>query len=265
MSHSPKPNIKISVITVVFNGADHIEECILGVLNQDYENIEYIVIDGGSTDGTLEIVNRYADRIDKIISEPDEGIYDAMNKGIRHATGDAVGFIHSDDYYCRQDAISLIARRFESSRAECVYAEMEYIKREGGQKKVIRYWKAIPFRTGIMKTGWFPATPTFFVKRKHIINYGGFRTELNISADFELILRLCDIIGLEAAFVPEVIIHMRYGGESNKDIKNIWEGVRQCRRSFLMNDIYISPIFLIKSVFFRFTQLFAKKKNHPSR
>ncbi|MFP4526918.1 MAG: glycosyltransferase family 2 protein [Candidatus Kapaibacterium sp.] len=249
---------KISIITVVYNGEEHIEECIRSVLDQTYDNIEYIIIDGGSTDGTLAIAARYTDRIDKIVSEPDEGIYDAMNKGIGHATGDIVGFIHSDDYYSTPRAIEMIADRFISTLADCVYAEMEYIRRTAGQKKVIRYWKALPFRTGIMKTGWFPATPTFFARRRHYINYGGFNTELNISADFELILRFCDIIGLRAAFVPKVIIHMRYGGESNRNIGNIWEGVKQCRRAFLMNDIYISPLFLIKSVYFRFTQLFVR-------
>lgn len=249
---------------MVYNGADHIGECIRSVLAQDYDNLEYIIIDGGSTDGTLEIIKQYSDRIDTVVSEPDDGIYDAMNKGVDYATGEVVGFIHSDDYYCREDAVSLMAARFESSGAECVYAEMEYIKRDGEQKKVIRYWKAVPFRTGIMKKGWFPATPTFFVKRRHFVNYGGFKTELNISADFELILRFCEILGLRAAFVPEVIIHMRYGGESNKNASNIWEGVKQCRRSFLMNDIYVSPLFLLKSVFFRFTQLFVRKKDHSA-
>lgn len=152
--------MKVSIITVVWNNADTIKDAIESVLNQTYKNIEYIIVDGGSTDGTIEIIQSYGNKISKFISEKDEGIYDAMNKGIKLATGDIVGILNSDDFYKSNDVIETVVREFISKDIDCLYGDLEYVDKND-TSKVIRYWKSNPYKEGLFQKGWHPPHPTF--------------------------------------------------------------------------------------------------------
>ena len=154
--------MKISIITVVWNNAKTIRDAINSVLNQSYKDVEYIVVDGVSTDGTIEIVQSYGDKI-KFISEKDNGLYDAMNKGIRMATGDVVGILNSDDFYASDKILQIVANEFLNSNTDSVYANLEYVY-ANNPKKVIRYWKSKKYQDSLFRSGWHPAHPTFFVK-----------------------------------------------------------------------------------------------------
>ena len=179
--------MKISIITVVWNNAKTIKDAINSVLNQSYKDIEYIVIDGSSTDGTIEIVQSYGDKI-KFISEKDNGLYDAMNKGIRMATGDVVGILNSDDFYASDKILQIVADEFLKGNIDSVYANLEYID-ANDPKRVIRYWRSKKYQEGLFRSGWHPAHPTFFVKKEIYEKYGVFDLSFKIAADYELMLR----------------------------------------------------------------------------
>jgi Glycosyltransferases involved in cell wall biogenesis len=179
--------MKISVITVTFNNKDYIEDCIRSVLEQTYRNLEYIVVDGGSKDGTLDTVKKYENRISNWVSEPDSGIYDAMNKGIRMATEMLLGFCHSDDFYADREVIERVAETFMRYDVQSLYSDLVYVSKDNS--RVIRYWKAGEYREGLIKWGWMPPHPTFFVKKEIYENYGYFNTSFKIAADYEIILR----------------------------------------------------------------------------
>jgi glycosyltransferase involved in cell wall biosynthesis len=211
--------MKISVITVAFNNGTYIEDCIKSVLGQTYKNIEYIVVDGGSTDETLEIIKKYRDKISRWTSGPDNGIYDAMNKGIEMATGDVIGFLNSDDFYADGGVVEKVAETFTSYGVQSVYGDLVYVNRNNN--RTIRYWKAGEYRQGSVKWGWMPPHPTFFVRKEIYERYGCFNTNLKIAADYELILRFLGKRKITTYYVSRVLIKMRIGGNSNKNIKNI--------------------------------------------
>jgi glycosyltransferase len=180
--------MKTSIITVCFNSVETIEDTIRSVLGQDYKNIEYVIIDGGSTDGTLDILTKYQGQISKCISEPDNGIYDAMNKGINLATGEVIGFLHADDFYATKETIKKVARVFEQNKVDCLWGDLVYVSKENTEK-IIRYWKSGGYRKNLFKNGWMPAHPTFFAKRCIYEKYGYFNTDFRIAADYEIMLR----------------------------------------------------------------------------
>ena len=211
--------MKISVITVAFNNSDYIEDCIKSVIGQTYENLEYIIVDGGSTDGTLEVIKKYEDRISKWVSEPDHGIYDAMNKGIKMATGGIIGFLHSDDFYPHENVIAQVAEAFMNSGVHSVYGDLVYVNKTNG--KAVRYWRAGEFKESLIKWGWMPPHPTFFVKKEVYEEHGCFNTNLKIAADYELILRFLGKQKITTHYIPNVLIKMRLGGISNGNIINI--------------------------------------------
>ncbi|MCH7518007.1 MAG: glycosyltransferase [Candidatus Dadabacteria bacterium] len=211
--------MKLSIISVVYNNAQYIEDCIKSVASQSYRNYEHIVVDGGSTDGTVGLIEKHRERISKWISEPDDGLYFAMNKGISMATGDVIGFLHSDDFYADQDVIEKVADVFINSDVESLYGDLVYISKNG--EKIIRYWKSGNYRKSMVKWGWMPPHPTFFVKREVYNRHGCFNTNLRVAADYDLILRFLGKHGISTHYIPEVLIKMRIGGNSNKSIKNI--------------------------------------------
>lgn len=207
--------MKISIITITYNSQQTVEETIKSVLSQNYPDIEYLIIDGKSKDGTLRIVNKYENKISKIISEKDNGLYDALNKGIKHATGDVVGLLHSDDLYTDENVISKIAARFKSNpELEGVYADLVFVNRND-LSKVMRTWKSGEYHEGDFLKGWMPPHPTFFVKRNCYEKYGFFNTKLKLSADYELMLRFIHKNKLKIDYLPETIVKMRMGGVSN--------------------------------------------------
>lgn len=211
--------VKISIITVCLNSKKTIESTIQSVINQSYSNIEYIVIDGGSTDGTTDIVNQYKSSITAFISEPDQGIYDAMNKGIALAQGDIIGLLNSDDIYTNNRTIEDVVYTFEKNKnIDACYSDLVYINENN---QVIRYWKSNAFKPGSFAYGWTPPHPTFFVKREAYAKYGVFSKEYKIAADVELMMRFIEIYEIKAKYVESIWVKMKTGGISNSSIKNI--------------------------------------------
>ena len=206
--------VKISVITAVYNNVDHIEGCIESLLAQTFSNIEHIVVDGGSTDGTLEILQKHVSRFAVLISEPDRGICDAWNKGLSAASGDVIGFLHSDDYFSHDHVLERIALRFENPDVDAVYSDLDYVSQVDSMT-VVRSWRSKPFNPRSIGFGWMPAHPTLFVRQGFYKPNGYFNLGFAISGDYLSILQMFMRPGFNAAYLPEVTIKMRLGGVSN--------------------------------------------------
>lgn len=207
--------MKISIITITYNSAQTVEDTIKSVVAQDFPNVEYVIIDGLSKDSTLSVVNRYSPYIDKVVSEKDKGLYDALNKGIKTATGDVIGMLHSDDLYANNQVLSKIAQQFAADpTVEGVYADLVFVDRDD-TNKVLRTWKSGEYKEDAFKKGWMPPHPTFFVKKSVYEKFGGFNLDLKLSADYELMLRLIHKHKIKVAYLPETIVKMRMGGISN--------------------------------------------------
>lgn len=234
-----KADLKVSVITVTFNSEDYISNAVDSVLGQSYENIEYIVIDGESTDKTVNILQSYEGRISKFISEKDTGIYDAMNKGISLASGDVVGILNSDDFYIDEFVIEKVVKEFEK-KIDCLYADLVYV-RSKNLSKVVRYYDSSHFSPLRFAYGWMPAHPTFFVKKDIYNKHGVFRTDLKIAADFDLMVRFLYTHNLVCSYMKEPIIKMRVGGVSTS-FSSIWinniEALRVCKDNGIKTNIF---------------------------
>ena len=187
--------MKVSIVTVVYNNKEYIKDSINSVLGQRYNDIEYIIIDGGSNDGTLEIIKEYGNKISKIVSEKDNGLYDAMNKGFKLATGDIIGILSSDDVYIDDIVISKVVEAFKKEKTDCLYADLLYVN-EKDINKIIRHWAPSDFIPGSFIKGWHPPHPTFFVKQNIYKDYGYIDDSLKVSADFELMLSVRALAGL---------------------------------------------------------------------
>ena len=227
--------MKISIITSVYNNKETIEDAINSVLSQSYTNIEYILVDGGSSDGTLDIVEKYKDKIDIFISERDKGIYDGLNKGVGLATGDVLAFLHSDDLYASETIIEDIVKEFESTGADGVYGDLIYTPKDD-TSKVLRYWKSKVFDMSLLKKGWMPAHPTFFLKKSVYDTYGKFDLSFKIAGDYDFMLRVLSA-GIKVSYLPKVFYKMRVGGESNKSIKNIILKSKEDMRALSKNNV----------------------------
>ncbi|WP_387491281.1 glycosyltransferase family 2 protein [Photorhabdus sp. RM96S] len=207
--------MKISIITATYNSEKTLADTLLSLEKQTYQNIEYIIIDGASEDNTLMMINKNSTRVTTIISEPDKGIYDALNKGIATATGDIVGFLHSDDLFAYPEAIADIVAMFEKYKCEAVYGDLQYVSKNN-INNVVRYWKSGPFYPKKMQYGWMPPHPTFYMKRKLYDKWGGFDLNFKISSDYDSITRYIINHNIKLIYLPKVIIKMRIGGESNR-------------------------------------------------
>lgn len=212
--------MKISIITVCFNSAKTINDTIQSVALQDYQNIEHIIVDGGSTDGTYDIIAN-APTVTKFISEPDDGIYDAMNKGISIATGDIIGTLNADDFYATSSVLGQVANTFRNSEIDACFADLVYVDVRDTDK-VIRYWKSKPFVSGLFRCGWMPAHPTFFVRSSIYEQFGMFDLRYKLAADMQLLFRFLEKHKIRTVYLPEIFIKMRIGGATNKNIKNIY-------------------------------------------
>ena len=209
-------NLKISIITATYNSAKTIESTIQSVLSQTYPNIEHILIDGASKDSTQEIVQNFQNHHPSIryISEPDKGIYDALNKGVQLASGDIIGFLHSDDYFENELVIEQIINTFQLQQCDGVYGDLRYVSSEN-TKKVIRYWKSRDFNSVLIKNGWMPAHPTLYLKKEVYKKHGQFDLSFKIAADYDFMLRILKDDTLKFTYLPMVITNMRVGGASN--------------------------------------------------
>jgi len=226
--------MKISIITVAYNSASTIEDTIRSVLLQDYPNIEYIIVDGQSMDGTLDIVNRYRDRITKVISEKDANYYDALNKGIKLATGDVITALNSDDIYATPDIITNVAYLFDQSQAQAIYGDIVLVDKID-IAKVVRYWQAGDYQPGMFNQGWMPPHPTFFVKKECLQKYGNYLTTFKYSADYELMLRLIHKHQIPVAYLPRIMVKMRVGGLSNTNLLAKIKANAEDRRAWKIN------------------------------
>lgn len=248
--------MKISIITVAYNSAKTIEDTIQSVLSQDYNAIEYIIIDGGSTDGTMDIVNRYQDQISIIVSEPDKGIYDGMNKGVALATGEVVGILNSDDFYANPTVLSHIATKFDS-KTDAVYADLVYVD-QIETDKVIRKWISGIYEQGAFKKGWMPPHPTLFVKNEIYKKFGSYSLKLRSAADYEFMLRVIHKHQIKLNYLPEIIVQMRAGGVSNASLKNRVKANKEDRLAWKMNDLKPGALTFIRKPLSKIKQFIKK-------
>ena len=232
--------LKVSIITVVRNNKETVKNAIDSVLGQTYKNIEYIVVDGASTDGTVEMVRSYGDKISQFISEPDSGLYSAMNKGISLATGDVIGILNSDDFYIDDKVIQRVVKEFEEKNVDSVYADLVYVEPKN-LNKTVRYYDSSKFNPSKFSYGWMPAHPTFFVKKDAYEKHGVFRTDLKIAADFDILIRFLLTHKISYSYMQEVLVKMRVGGVSTS-FNSIWinniETLRVCRDNGIKTNIF---------------------------
>lgn len=228
--------MKVSIITITYNSGSTVEQTIQSVLNQTYTDIEYIIIDGQSTDNTLEIVDLYKNKISKVISEKDKGLYDALNKGIANATGDIIGIIHSDDFYTNNNVIENIVKTFKNNNADAVYADLYYVDKDN-TNKIVRKWHSGNYKEGAFLNGWMPPHPTFFVKREIYGKFGAFNFEFTSAGDYELMLRLIHKYKIKLAYLNEYIVKMRVGGKSNISVKNRVTANLEDRKAWTINNL----------------------------
>lgn len=244
----------LSLITVSYNSGQTIEDTIRSVAAQSYP-VEYIVIDGCSTDSTLDILDRYRPMISKLLSEKDGGIYDAMNKGIAIAGGDVIGFINSDDVLADGAILSVIARTFaDNPEIDACYGDLCYVKSDD-LDSVVRYWRSSPYRTGQVRKGWIPPHPTMYIRREVYERFGNFDLSYRIAADFELMLRFLEIHEIKSLHIPRVLVNMRLGGTTNRSIRNIVSQNLEIRRALREHGIASSfAVFTVYKLLTRFMQ-----------
>jgi glycosyltransferase involved in cell wall biosynthesis len=221
---------KISVITVCYNSAATIVDTLRSVNAQTYADVEHIVVDGGSTDETLAIVRAEGARVTTLVSEPDRGIYDAMNKGLRLATGDVIGFINSDDFLASPDVFAKIALAFADPEVGAVYGDLCYV-RKANPAQVVRHWRSSPFKPGLFARGWAPPHPTFYVRRELYERFGGYELAYPLASDHELMARFLEVHHVHSLYVPELFVRMRTGGATNRSLANIAQQNREIWRA----------------------------------
>lgn len=232
--------MKVSVITSTFNSEATVRDTLKSVVSQSYGDIEHIIVDGASTDQTLAIVDEYK-HIVKVISEPDNGIYDAMNKGILHSTGDVILFLNSDDFYANPYIIELMVYQKTISGVSSVYADLDYVSED--LKKVFRKWRSGNYKRERFKYGWMPPHPTFMAERQLFEQLGGFNTNLRSAADYELMLRFLFKNNVSSIYLPKVAVKMRVGGLSNSSFKHRIFANKEDQRAWAMNNLTM-PFYL---------------------
>ncbi|MUP44549.1 glycosyltransferase [Gramella sp. BOM4] len=228
--------MKISIITATYNSAKSISSTLASISSQSYNDIELVIVDGASSDYTVELIKNSYSRKSKIISEYDNGIYDALNKGVKMATGDVVGFVHSDDYLADSDVIFQIAEILKNDRVDGVYGDLHYVDKVNTDR-VIRYWQSQDFEPGLLKKGWMPAHPTMFLRKEVYQKHGLFNLDYKIAADYDLMLRIFSDATLKFKYLPKVITKMRVGGASNRSLKNILRKSKEDLRALKRNNI----------------------------
>ena len=248
--------MKVSIITVCYNSAKTIETTIRSVLSQSFRDIEYIVVDGGSTDGTLDILSSYSNQISNWISEPDKGIYDAMNKGIKLSNGDIIATLNADDVYTDETIVAEMMKLIQNKESDAAYGDLAYIAPKDNDR-IVRLWKPGQYKKGAFSCGWVAPHPTFFC-RKHIFEkHGYYNDDFKIAADFELMLRFIEKHQVKVAYLPKVIVKMRTGGRAN-----VWQGIIKGNfeiiKSFKMNNLKLSPFFFIRKPLMKISQLFKR-------
>lgn len=244
--------MKISLVTATYNSSSTIAGCIISVNNQTYPDIEHIIIDGKSNDDTIEIIQCIPNRVSKIISEPDKGIYDAMNKGINLATGDIIGILNSDDFFTSDEVIEKIVSVFKTKNIDGVYGDICFVK-HADLNKVVRYYSSSWFKPSLFRLGFMPAHPSCYIRRKCYQEFGLYKTNFKIASDFELLIRYLKVIKLRTSYLNFCVVTMRIGGVSTRNLKSNWnlnkEIVRACRE----NGVYTNMLILFFKYFIKIT------------
>lgn len=240
--------MKISIITATYNSAATVRDTLESILQQTHQDWELIIEDGLSRDGTLSIVKEYEPRCQgrmRIFSEKDEGLYDAMNRGIARATGEVVGILNSDDFYHDERVLEDINRAMENQPIDCVYGDLKFVQ-AGNTHRVVRIWKGSQHESGAFLRGWHPAHPTFYARRECFEKFGSFNTSFAVSADFELMLRFIEVEGIRNRYIPRYFVKMRMGGESTGSLHNILKGNRGILRALREHGFKPSTLFVLR-------------------
>ena len=240
--------MKISIITATFNSSATVRDTLESILRQTHQDWELIIEDGLSQDDTLPVIREYEPRCQgrmHIYSEKDEGLYDAMNRGIARATGDVVGILNSDDFYYDEHVLEDINRAMDGQPVDCIYGDLKFVKADD-KERVVRTWKGSQHKKGAFLRGWHPAHPTFYVRRDFFNQLGAFNTDYAVSADFELMLRFIEVAGLRNKNVPRFFVKMRMGGESTGSLRNIIRGNRSILRALRHHGFRPSPLFVLR-------------------
>ena len=248
--------MKISIITATYNSLKHLPAVLQSISSQSYPNIEWIVVDGNSTDGTKEFIEANSSKITNWVSEADKGIYDALNKGISMASGDIIGFLHSDDFFASNDVIQIIIEKFLKEEIDGVYGDLNYVS-VMDVNKIIRKWKSRPYKLSLLKNGWMPAHPTLFLKKEVYKKHGQFDLNFKIAADYDFMLRILKDESLAFSYLPQVITNMRVGGASNT-VGNLKLKMKEDLRAMAKNNIPFPLFTLIRKNVGKLSQ-FVKK------
>ena len=250
--------MRVSIITVCFNSESTIVDTLRSVSSQSYQEIEHIIIDGGSHDGTIDLVKRHGHRVQKLVTGPDKGIYDAMNKGLVLATGDYVAYLNSDDFYCDNTVIQQVVAAIQETGSDVIFGDLSYVQRENPKQRV-RYWKSRAFKQGSFAKGFPPPHPTFFMKRELLVELGGFDLSYSLASDFDLMFRALEIKKYNSTYLPFEITSMRMGGATNKSIKNIIRQNQEILRCLRFHGVTVSTIgFVFKKIVSRLLQRYSK-------
>lgn len=250
--------MKISIVTVAYNSQNTIRDTIESVLRQTYANIEYILVDGKSSDKTMEIVREYSDRISCVVSEEDNGIYDAMNKGLMLASGDFVGILNSDDFFSSNDVVSKMVEFLKKNECDAVYGDVHYVDCLN-INEVTRYYSSKWFSRWMMRFGFMPAHPSFYVKSEMFKKLGYYSTDYKIAADFELLLRFIFVNSINIKYLPLDFVAMRIGGVSNRSIKSHKVIFSEHKKALKKNGVYSNTFFLLMRYVFKGCELFCFK------
>jgi len=231
--------MRISIVTVVLNAERTIADALHSVASQTYQDVEHLLIDGGSKDGTLAIARQRGSHLCAIVSEPDQGLYDAMNKGARFATGEVLGFLNADDFYAESKTLEKVADIFCSRTVDVCFGDLQYVDRLNVQR-VLRHWEPGAFFPGRFASGWAPPHPTFFVRRSVFQEVGGFNRKFQLASDNDLMMRILECHGYKSHYLNEVLVKMRIGGKTNRSLRNILRGNREILSSLHANGIKVN-------------------------
>lgn len=251
--------MKLSVVTVCLNARDTIAEAVESIHGQTYSEVEHIVVDGASNDGTLEILDQRREGISTLISEHDQGLYFAMNKGIEAATGDYLGFLNSDDVYHHPRVLESVADALAHSQADAAHADLVYVGRDN-PSRIVRYWNSRPYAPGMFEAGWHPAHPTLFVKTRLLTAMGGFDTRYRYHADFDLMVRLFIEQEISSVYIPQILVRMRTGGQSTRSLRNIYKGNRESWEIARRFGIGHTPLWVARKLGYRMQQYLRRPK-----
>lgn len=247
--------MKISIITVCFNAAATISDTLASVAKQSWQEREHVVVDGASTDGTREILERHRGQLSVLVSEHDDGLYHAMNKGIGLATGDFVGFLNSDDMFADEGSLGRIAEVLAPGDVDACYGDLVYVDSRD-TSRVVRYWRSRPYAPGLVARGWMPAHPTFYIRRDILLAEGGFDLRYRFQSDYELMIRLFECRRIRVRYIPEVLVRMRTGGHTNRSVGNVVRGNLEAWRAWREHGLGRSPLFMVRKVMSRLPQFF---------